>query len=367
MMRSGTSIAFLVLLVAGLAPAQAQPAAAASAQMQLALEIDPAIAEPLRSQLKAAIAAELDAKVLDAPAPGVGTLRIARGAGAQLQLSYRAGPAPIERSVPWSADPQAAIRDVALMAANLVRDQTLDLLPTAPAALPAPAVSPPGTPGAPAAPRAVAPLDGERPPDFAPPPPPEAAPPPPRNRRRVQLLAVVAPQLASGANVDGQVEQRHPNALGLQGRCDLPVAPRLSVGAGFGLYEFAGSDEAQPLGGPTVIEVNLAMDASAWLRAYLPISAVAELYLAAGVGPSLQNSVVRKDSSAESTTAPPAIGLGASLLVGTNLLVASHFGLALELGALYHLMRSRQAEGSWLVFHALNMAVQLGVLWVFDG
>ena len=86
------------------------------------------------------------------------------------------------------------------------------------------------------------------------------------------------------------------------------MAPRLSLGAGFGLYEFAGSDEAQPLGGPTVIEVNLAMDASAWLRAYLPLRAVAELYLAAGVGPSLQNSLVRKDPSGDST--PPRLRSG---------------------------------------------------------
>ena len=80
-MRSRALIGLMVWLVAAIAQAQPQPAPAAGAQLQLAIEIDPAIAEPLRSQLKAAIAAELAANVLDAPAPGTGTLRIARGAG----------------------------------------------------------------------------------------------------------------------------------------------------------------------------------------------------------------------------------------------------------------------------------------------
>ncbi len=373
-MRAGPCFALFAALAAGLGHAQVEPAPAAAPQLQLAIEIDPAIVEPVRSQMKAAIAAELAANVLDATSPGVGTLRIARGEGAQLQLSYSANPAPIERSVPWSADAQASIRDVALMAANLVRDQTLELLqpataaPAAPTPSATPVASTPATPIAPVAPRAAAPLDAERPPDFVPRPPPmPAPPPPPPNQPRVQLLAIYAPLLAAAANIDGEIEQESPNALGLQGRFDLPIAPQWSLGAGFGVYEFAGPDGAEETDGIVEIEARLAMDVSAWLRAHAPLSGrLSQLYLALGAGPSLQSLLVRDDQNANAT-APPALGLNASLLAGASLLVASHFGLALEVGAQYHLMRSRQNDGSWLVFHPLAGAVQFGVLWVFDG
>jgi hypothetical protein len=87
----------------------------------------------------------------------------------------------------------------------------------------------------------------------------------------------------------------------------------------------------------------------------------------AGIGPSLQSEVVRTDPEHDSINTPPSIGLNANLLAGANLLIASNFGLALELGPQYRLMRSPQTDGSWLVFHALHMALQLGALWVFDG
>jgi hypothetical protein len=351
-------LAIMLLVCVASTASYAQDAAPAPSSLRLVVELDEAIAEPARAAIRAALAIELNATLLDQPTTGVSTLSIARTADGQVQLSLHESRAPVTRTLPSSHDEQAAVRDIALMAANLVRDQTRDLLTDAPDTdRQGPAAPPTDTqPKVPKATRAVP--DPEAPPDFAA--KPVAQSPTIPDQARVQLLAVVAPMLALAVNRGGKQSNIGQGSWGLQGRFDLPIAPHLSLGAGCGIYAWErGSSESANLAiGPSSV-----MDAAAWLRAHLPIvGPIAELYLAAGAGPSLQNAI-----SAPESTATPGIGLNAALLTGVSVRLVSDIGLVLELGSQYHLMHARQiADSKQLVVHALQLAAQLGVRWAFD-
>jgi hypothetical protein len=105
------------------------------------------------------------------------------------------------------------------------------------------------------------------------------------------------------------------------------------------------------------------MDAAFWLRAHVPVAGpLLELYLASGAGPSVQNEL-----SGPQPTETPGIGFNAALFAGVSVRLLSQFGLAFELGSQYHLMHTRQiSDGKQLVVHALQLAAQLGAVWVFD-
>jgi hypothetical protein len=355
------AIALLVWLALS-ARASADGEVAPPARIQLTLQIDAGIAETDRALIREAIARELSATLLDALTEGVPVLQISRASDGSASLTLHDNPAPVTRTLPWSADPAAAARDVALMAQNLVLDQTRDLLgaEAQPARAPLP---PPSTAETPPPP--VVTKDAERPPDFAPKPPPPPPPPSIHNRPRLQLLAMIAPNTGLPASINAKSYDNTSTGHGLLGRFDVPITERLSAGGGFAIANWDSSTDPRAER-DLDLHVTAVMDATTWLRGFVPLASRIELYGLAGIGPSFITNMWLVDRSLSDRTARPYVGLNAALSAGTSLRIVDDIGAALELSAQYHFVHGREIDGSRMSIHALHLALLLGAVWSFD-
>jgi hypothetical protein len=327
--------------------------------LQLVVLFDASVTEAVHEPIRAAIRAELNATLLQAPVPGIAVLEIARGTDGQLVLTLRENPQPLTRTLPWSEDSAATARDVAWMTKNLVLDQTQALLGQEPA--PAPVVIAAPTPK-------PAFLDAERPPDYAPKPPPAPITPAPANRPRLVLLAMAMAPVGP-IDVNGHGYPTPITAYGVHARFDRPITPNLSAGGGVQLATWQSGDYdyywPPPDDRTLQVATTIAMDATAWLRAHLPITQRAELYGLFGVGPSTYSLLHVATGAVGERHAIPFLGVNAGMLAGASLLLTRNLGLALELGPRYALAHG-DASGGRVTLHTLQLSVQLGALWTFD-
>jgi hypothetical protein len=348
-------------LFASSAFAQAEPVPAQAARSALFVMFDASVDATAQAAMRAAFAHELNAELIEQPAEGVPTLRIARNANGQLDLTLQQNPAPLARSVPWSDDAAVLARDAALMAKNLVLDQTADLLKpvSEPSAAPAPPPAPPPPPQA---------SDSELPPGFARKPPPVPAPRAPREGPRVVLLAAANPALAVEVSAPGASGSASTFAYGLHARADAPFGEHLAAGGGIALTTWENteySDYDYGLDQTPSLHATIVMDASAHVRAFLALGARAQLYAQLGAGPSTY-SVMGVNDGTTHHSVTPYLGMNAALLAGASLRLARQLGAVLELGPSYHFMHGRDVMGDRVRAHALLLALQLGAMWVFD-
>ena len=248
------------------------------------------------------------------------------------------------------------------MAHNLVLDQTRGLLdveaqPAAPEPPPSTAPKPPVVP--------LPPVDSERPPDFVPKPPPAPPPPPLRNRARLHLLALIAPSSGLPVSLNGKSYDNSTHAHGLLGRFDLPLTDRLSAGGGISVAKWE-SDTDPRAAHDLNLGIHGVMDATAWLRGFVPLASRIEAYALAGAGPSTFTDVHVVDRSLSNQTARPYVGLNAALTIGSSVRLLDELGAALELSAQYHFVHGRELEGARMRIHAVQFALLLGAVWSFD-
>jgi hypothetical protein len=346
-------LACCLLLSASLASAQGA---------QLSLSFDASIAPAAQAAMRTAIAAELNATLIEQPADGVPVLHVARAADGQLALTLRQNPVPVLRSFPWNDDVAVIARDAALMAKNLVLDQTAELLEPVSAAPPQPPAPPVPTPPPPQA------SDTEQPPGFARKPLPVVRPSAPREGARIMLIGAVNPALAVEVSAPGASGSARTFSYGVHARADAPIGEHLAAGGGIALTTWEDDDYYEyGYGQPhsRAVITTIVMDASAHLRALLPLGTRAQLYAQLGAGPSTYSMVGVDDGTAQHSVTPY-LGMNAALLAGASLRFTRQLGALLELGPSYHFMHGRDIAGDRVRVHAIQLAVQLGALWVFD-
>jgi hypothetical protein len=113
-------------------------AQAAPERRRLAVLFDPSAASLPQAEIRAAIAAELGALLVDDADSAEGVLSVALGEHGRIVMTYRPLQATVVRTVPEPPDSTDTPALLALVAGNLVRNEALELIPTAPRA-PAPA------------------------------------------------------------------------------------------------------------------------------------------------------------------------------------------------------------------------------------
>jgi hypothetical protein len=146
-------------------------AQAAPARPRLAVLFDPGAASLPQAEIRAAIAAELGAVLVDDPATAESVLSVARGEHGRIVMTYRPAETLVVRSVPEPPDSTDTPALLALVAGNLVRNEALELIPITPRPAgplaPAPSVDasrelvspfPPASPAAPVSPELVSPF-----------------------------------------------------------------------------------------------------------------------------------------------------------------------------------------------------------------
>ena len=264
-----------------------------------------------QAEIRAAIAQELGAPLLERAEPGKSTLSIDLDDQQHVVLRFVDGGVPVERRMPWTAD-AGAVEAVALMAQNLVRDQTSDLL---------------------------------------------AAPPPELPERTDAFQTHLSLQLALWSDVRVHPELPRSDArsnIGLAVRVEGPAVRHLAVGASVVLSHWEGSAEEQTL----LVSPADFMDFVLFARPRLPL-ADAELYLVLAAGPSLMSDLEVEQAR------PPELGLTASTRAGALYWLSSSVGVLLELGVEYHRARSTERDGRQLALDLIQPAASLGAAFAF--
>ena len=150
-------------------------AQAAPERPRLVVVFDASAASLPQAEIRAAIAAELGAVLVDDAASGEGVLSVTRGDHGRIVMTYRPLRTIVVRTVPEPPDSTDTPALLALVAGNLVRNEALELIPKA---RPAPATPPPSPDASPG--ELVSPFPPVRPappsPALVPPFPPAPAP-----------------------------------------------------------------------------------------------------------------------------------------------------------------------------------------------
>jgi hypothetical protein len=219
---------------------------AAPARPRLAVLFDASAASLPQAEIRAAIAAELDALLVDDATSAEGVLSVARSEQGRIVMTYRPLQATVVRSVPEPPDSTDTPALLALVAGNLVRNEALELLPAGP---------PPPTPARPAPIRRVSPSELIPPfPPEAPDAPPEAAilPPPPRRTSPSELVSPF-----SSGQVPAAADVRQARPRGKQGPVERRLFLMMGIGSGLGLSR--GTPDMNPnyLDGTAVRPLNV--------------------------------------------------------------------------------------------------------------
>ena len=168
----------------------------------------PSAASLPQAEIRAAIAAELGALLVDNPATAEGLLSVGRSDSGGIELTYRPLQGKQVRAIPEPSDSTDTPVLLALLASNLVRNEALELLPLA---KPAVADREPG----PAPTRAAPPV-----PRTPPVPTVQKSPPPAEGERRLFLMAGIG----SGLGWSRGTPEMHPTYLRGTAAEPLPFA-----------------------------------------------------------------------------------------------------------------------------------------------
>lgn len=356
------AVVLLALLVSGTALAQAFANAPSATPAPLELVFEPSAATLPAERIRAAIAKQLNAEVVSGADTSQHALRIGTSEGGRnVVLLYPVRGELLQRSLPWNGGAGDAVERVALLAQNLVQDQT-DLLLAPDAGSPAPAATP--SPPAPAP--AVKPLAGtavgaRRSAPTRVPTPPSAGP---AVQLTVQLAlfnqARLADDLRSGAA---------RGTAGLLARFELPVHANLALGLAPALEHWEGAVRGEDL----LISPSDFMDVQLWARPRWLLGAL-ELSLPLGIGPSLMEeldssdpgyALVLPDQSRDEDAFPPRLGLVATAQLQALYWLGESIGVLVELGVEYHRATGREHEGLALTLNLIQPKAAIGVSFAF--